>query len=396
MNKLLKIIRNENGQVIVLAALLMVVLMGFAALAIDVGMVAFTKGKLQNAADAAALAGAHELPNEGKAKTEAIKYAELNGVEKINTTATTPYKYDTNKEDPNRIEVVCTKIVQYSFARVLGFDNVEISARAVALKGGTVGGPAFDHAIFSGNPNYVLNLSGNSEITGSVHSNYKINMSGNSDVNGSVKCVSDFTMSGNTKITGTCQAAKITRSGNTSIGKTVESPAPVIAMAEDFSDLIKSAADAAGIMQNGNMTISGNKTINTPIYIKGDLRISGNSTLDFTSPIYVDGDITISGNFTYPGSCIFATGNIVMSGNNNAPNSKVLIYSKNGNITISGNAQPNGVVFAPKGNISISGNAIHGRVIGDTVTLNGNYSVTSGADDLDVLPGGNGSVKLVE
>lgn len=52
---------NEKGATIVLVAILLVVIMGIAALAIDIGNLASTKGELQKLADGAALAGAKEL-----------------------------------------------------------------------------------------------------------------------------------------------------------------------------------------------------------------------------------------------------------------------------------------------------------------------------------------------
>ena len=51
-----------------MVALLLGVLLGFAALVVDVGMMYTEKAKLQNAADAAALAGAQNLPNATTAK----------------------------------------------------------------------------------------------------------------------------------------------------------------------------------------------------------------------------------------------------------------------------------------------------------------------------------------
>lgn len=52
---------NDRGAVIVIVAVVMIVLLGIAALAVDIGYVAVTKNELQNIADAAALAGAGEL-----------------------------------------------------------------------------------------------------------------------------------------------------------------------------------------------------------------------------------------------------------------------------------------------------------------------------------------------
>lgn len=78
MKKLFKLSKDENGQVLVLAALLMTVLMGFAAFAVDIGMVNVTKSKLQNTADAAALAAAASSGNE---ESTAISYANINGID---------------------------------------------------------------------------------------------------------------------------------------------------------------------------------------------------------------------------------------------------------------------------------------------------------------------------
>jgi len=57
--------KDESGQSLVLVALMMAVLLGFGALAIDIGYMTFQKSELQNAADAAALAGAGSIPIPG-------------------------------------------------------------------------------------------------------------------------------------------------------------------------------------------------------------------------------------------------------------------------------------------------------------------------------------------
>lgn len=128
-----QIVKNENGQSMVLVVLLMVVIMGFAALVVDLGMVSYTKTRLQNAADAAALAGARDLPDATTAESTAIIYAGKNGVhngvQKTVVTVTYP-----DNGDANKIKVECTKTVSYTFARVLGFTEKDVSASAVAQK----------------------------------------------------------------------------------------------------------------------------------------------------------------------------------------------------------------------------------------------------------------------
>jgi Flp pilus assembly protein TadG len=84
--------RNERGQVLVIVALAFVVLLLFAGLAIDGGALHFSRRRMQNAADAAALAGARVLsdaicesedgsdPADAQVAAAVWDYAERNGV----------------------------------------------------------------------------------------------------------------------------------------------------------------------------------------------------------------------------------------------------------------------------------------------------------------------------
>jgi Flp pilus assembly protein TadG len=60
---------NDKGAVIVLVSILLVVILGIAALAIDIGNLAATKGELQKLADGSALAAAGELGSQYKTLT---------------------------------------------------------------------------------------------------------------------------------------------------------------------------------------------------------------------------------------------------------------------------------------------------------------------------------------
>ena len=53
--------RTQRGSMLVTASLFFIILIGFAALAVDVGHMMIARNELQNAADAAALAGANCL-----------------------------------------------------------------------------------------------------------------------------------------------------------------------------------------------------------------------------------------------------------------------------------------------------------------------------------------------
>jgi len=130
-------LRQESGQALVLAAASMVVILGMAAMAIDVGMFLQERRDLQNAADAAALAGAQELPYApAGAVADATAWAEQNGIavgELEGVTVSTTYATD------DTITVQVKRDVPWVFARVLGRGSDTVRADASAR----VGSPAW-------------------------------------------------------------------------------------------------------------------------------------------------------------------------------------------------------------------------------------------------------------
>lgn len=128
-----KLINNEKGSAVIIVALLMVVFLGFVALVVDGGLLYITEAKLSNAMDAAALAGIQELPfNPEGAKVKAKEYALANGVKESNLTVEI---VDGN----NAIKVYSNRNVEFLFARVLGFNQGKVDARAMAQVAPVVG-----------------------------------------------------------------------------------------------------------------------------------------------------------------------------------------------------------------------------------------------------------------
>ncbi|MHB8125109.1 MAG: beta strand repeat-containing protein, partial [Desulfitobacteriaceae bacterium] len=216
---------------------------------------------------------------------------------------------------------------------------------------------AFNYALFSGSSTSGLLLNGaNQTINGSSHSN------------------KDFLANGSKlTVTGTCEAVTTVRTNGSQIHiGTIVQNAPYVEM-PDFSDQIKTQADAAGQTYNGNKTYNG-------------------SNINVQSPIYVNGNLTINGSHFSGKGTIVATGNITFNGSNlnNTGDDSVCFYSKNGNILINGaNAILNGMVYAPNGTITMNGanQTIYGRVVGNQVTMNGSgLNIISGDNDLESLP----------
>lgn len=389
--KLLK--KEESGQVIVLFVLLLVVLCGVAALVIDVGRVALEKQQLKNAIDAACLASAQDLPDTVAAKATAYRYIELNGCQ--DSDISEPVFSDSD----HTINITGSKQVDYTFAKVLGFNSTTVHPSAAATKQqGSSLPPVFGYTIFYGDPTGTLSIgSSNATITGNIHSNGNVNVTGNNcTINGTGEGKNEFRVGGNNfNITGACRASSIPVTGNLpNIPTKIFSPAPFIDMTDISGNFISQITQALDNIPNypSGMNIPGNN-INIaagPIWVIGNATLSGNN-MNVPSSMYVEGDVNISGNnFNGTGS-ILATGNIKLGGNNLTNNSgnAVLFYSKNGNIDLTGStANLRCVLYAPNGIIKIDGSnaTVNGRVIGKSVLVtsaqNLIVAITSGTEEL--------------
>jgi hypothetical protein len=124
--------RDERGQAIVLMTLSLVVIMGMAALVLDVGNWFHTKRRLQGTADAAALAGAQLLPsNPSGAQSQALAYADKNGGDVAGANITVSTTLQAN----DTISVRARKTDPGIFSGILGIASADIDARAKARVG---------------------------------------------------------------------------------------------------------------------------------------------------------------------------------------------------------------------------------------------------------------------
>lgn len=133
--------RGERGQVLAVVALALVALLGISAFAIDVGYAYYAKRQLQSATDAAALAGAQDLPNGTTAVATATSYAAANTPPNLNlafdyqvkctSTSVSTVGCDPSS-NPNELIVSGTATTNTWFARMLGIDHFTVSAHANA------------------------------------------------------------------------------------------------------------------------------------------------------------------------------------------------------------------------------------------------------------------------
>ena len=122
-------LRREDGQVTVLTAVFIVVLLGMAGFVLDVGSWFRQQRAVQATVDSAALAGAQALPgNPVNATALANNFAGKNGgVAGLNVTISTKWK-------PNdMISVTQTQSGDGLFSKLFGVNTVSIGAKASAI-----------------------------------------------------------------------------------------------------------------------------------------------------------------------------------------------------------------------------------------------------------------------
>lgn len=158
---------EETGAVAVFIAISLVVLMSLCSFAVDTGIVYYEKSKLQSAVDAAALAAAHELPNEENARRVAVEYLEKNGfsVEDAKVEVL---------ENNTIVRVTDSNQTKTLFASLFNVDRVNNSAVAAAKYAEKQKTVNFPFLLFSGSKRTNLFLGGQFHIHGSVHANSSV------------------------------------------------------------------------------------------------------------------------------------------------------------------------------------------------------------------------------
>src|ERR1700722_512553 len=125
-----------SGQVLLLATMVIVVLVGMVALATDIGILWSERRQMQLAADAAAIAGVSALRNSANVTSAARNVASLDGfTNSVNNTTVTvnnPPAAGPNAGNSNYVEVLITEAEPTYFLRALGQTSMNVSTRAVS------------------------------------------------------------------------------------------------------------------------------------------------------------------------------------------------------------------------------------------------------------------------
>jgi Flp pilus assembly protein TadG len=134
---------RESGQAIVLIVVMLAVLLGAAALTVDVGYAYYTHRSLQADADAAALAGAAGLPDTTAATNLAKQYSGSTGsknqhtnLPSVDTNVTLQCLGTPGCTTMNAVHVVEHASVNTFFAKILGVKKFDVTARSTACSPG--------------------------------------------------------------------------------------------------------------------------------------------------------------------------------------------------------------------------------------------------------------------
>lgn len=127
--RIAKLLSEEKGAVTILTAAALVALIGIAALVTDAGLLYLNEAKIENALDSAVLAGVQELPDNSELAIEtALDYALQNGLDPDEV----EIELELDQDQGYILTGQATRKVDLFFARVLGFNDTDVSARSRA------------------------------------------------------------------------------------------------------------------------------------------------------------------------------------------------------------------------------------------------------------------------
>jgi Putative Flp pilus-assembly TadE/G-like len=295
--------RREAGQALYITAAALVVLMGFMGLGLDMGVLRYEKRLQQTAADAAAVAGANNLPY-GGVTAGAQNAAATNGftdngggqVSDCGSTAAigtvcvqinNPPLSGPHTGDANYVEALVAAVQPTYFMTILGITQESITARAVATN---VSGGAGSGCLYTlGSPTNSIegvNINGNATLnapTCGILDNGNYNTKGNAlDVTANT-----FGVSGSAEVSGP---------GGTVVCTTGQNPCPAYGMPAAADPLGYLTPPAVGTPVNWTGTA-------VPGTTYSGITITGNGSVNFPAGIYtLTGDFTCHGTPTITGT----------------------------------------------------------------------------------------------
>lgn len=419
--------RGQQGAILVLTAFLLPFIIAFTGMAVDFGSAYVRRSQLQNAADAAALAGAYHL-DDNQADDVVLKYLKTNLDPHF-----TSYSYQTGDDFPDKFEtlnyhtdkqkdeldVTLRSSVEASFLKLFDIDTIPVYATAKAkVSKGKESLPAddmFNYAITVANKSYET---GNPSIF-MVSSG--MNIKGNILTNGSILFWNDRVNTLDGKIYSAVPLNKQVWSNKAWDNKPLAFATTDGKTFTDIHDYNKNNGIA-------DIRIDSNSGIEKMIRNYHDMAIKDREK----EHIYYDDRPNKDYNFSsshagvYPDLCpqgdtivsiddaggippenryyrvIIVSGNISVSFEHSPPpkdNEYLVLISLHGSITVPNDIPLNAMIYAPEGTVTINGNAAHvrGSIVAQTLYMSSGGQTITGYNffkEESGLPGTSGEKKV--
>jgi Flp pilus assembly protein TadG len=394
----------RRASVTALAAVCLIVIFGFVALAVDGGRLLNERRRAQTVADAAALAVAADLyqnwsknkgldPN-GTAKASALSVASANGYTNDGTTSTVTVNIPPTSGDHVGTAGYAEVVVQYNtsrtFSAIYGSGSLPVKARSVARGLKKSPPPAL----------HVLNASANKALEFDKADGYV-------DVSGQTICVNSAHSvaahwNGGSSDNGHILAQEVDINGgsnHTDYFATAPTAGNVITGSPAVADSLASlpAPDAAALTNQYAVAPTGTVTIDPGVYT-GGLTIAGSSTNVTMNPgIYYmqagkfsqsDGNVTGTGVFIYSEGLDtvmdISGGTCNLSAPTSGTYSGILLFGSRSTtkpVNWSGSKASvlNGTIYAPGSAVNYSGAGnitVGGRLVSDTFWISGAGTLT--------------------
>ena len=132
-DRLRRVRADEGGAIVVFVAVILVVVLGMAGLAIDLGRGYVVHARLGRAVDASALAAARSLrQGQATARANGVAVARANGLTDGVNGVSTSFVFGTNADGENTVTVAAGQPLSTTFMRILGHQQMTIGASATA------------------------------------------------------------------------------------------------------------------------------------------------------------------------------------------------------------------------------------------------------------------------
>ncbi len=436
----MKILKDQTGQVLVMTALSMTVLVGFLALAIDVGMLFRAKRNMQIAADAAAIAGALDYKYNGSvssAQAAAEAAATANGV---TTTGTCPISdltktyvcinippvYGPNAGSSGFVEALVNQPNQTIFMPMISHSSVmSVGARAVA--GSTTSSACIWTLAKSGkdisltgsgsitakkcgiyddsNASDALTLTGSGSVSAKsigIAGNYSVTGSGSLTPNPPTTGIAPAadplsTLSAPSIASGTCTGTSAAcNPSNSTTGNLPVSPGTYSSISNSGSGTVTLSPGNYVITGNLTNTGSGSLVLGAGNYtIGGNFSSTGSSSITLGAGLYeVGGNLTLTGSgaltgigvsfYTQGSTTVTGSGNMDLTASTSGPDDGILFFqsrtdSSTMSLTGSGGDVMQGIVYAPDAALNLTGSGSFSAsmdIIVDSLNITGSGSIT--------------------